>query len=268
MVEFASFLQMSVLLASLAVWGLIIERLWTGEPLVARQVPSTRHRPTLAIVLALGWILYSCLSQLWLSREAPLQRQFNEAKALFLLAFNLAIQVTTTCILLFCLTRLGSQRLTRFGIDGRRFSEDVGLGLLGYLTATIPVMLVMLVMVPFRTPENQHVFLQMLNSQQSVPLVGLMIGSAVVMAPLEEELLFRVIFQGALQRHLPPTASILISATVFSYVHGFPDAVGLFPLALVLGFLYWRTGSYLTVVTTHATFNGVSLVFALISPEV
>ena len=78
--------------------------------------------------------------------------------------------------------------------------------------------------------------------------------------------MYRVILQGTLQRHFSPTASILISASLFSAVHGFPDAVGLFPLALILGFLYWRTGSYLTIVTTHAAFNAVTVILTLISP--
>ena len=103
--------------------------------------------------------------------------------------------------------------------------------------------------------------------QQSIPLVALMSASAVIMAPIEEELLYRVIFQGTLQRHVSPLGSILISSVIFSSVHGFPDAFGLFPLALILGYLYWRTGSYLTIVTTHAMFNGVTLLLTLLSPQ-
>ena len=87
------------------------------------------------------------------------------------------------------------------------------------------------------------------------------------MAPIEEELLYRVIFQGTLQRYVSPLTSIIISAAVFSAVHGFPDALGLFPLALILGYLYWRTGSYLTIVTTHAAFNGVTVLLTVLSPQ-
>jgi uncharacterized protein len=187
--------------------------------------------------------------------------------ALSLLSFHLLVQITTTCVLLVCLTRLGSQRLTRFGIDERKPEEAIGHGLLGYLAAVIPVTVMIIASSGFRTEDNQHPFLQILDSQQSGLLVALMIGSAVIMAPIEEELMYRVILQGTLQRHLPPTASILISATLFSAVHGFPDMVGLFPLALILGYLYQRTGSYLTVVTTHATFNAVTVAFTLMSPR-
>lgn len=264
--QLASMLQVVILLAGLAVWGLIFQRLTTGDPLVSRVVPVTRPRPPLAIFMTLAWIGFSCASQFFLHAQSPIGQKFNEQSALILLAFNLLVQITTTCVLLVCLTRFGSQRLTRFGIDGRQAEEAVGAGLLGYLSAVIPVIAMNVAMSAFRTEENQHVFLQILNSQKSVQLVALMIASAVIMAPIEEELMYRVILQGTLQRYLSPTASILISAFLFSAVHGFPDAVGLFPLALILGFLYWRTGSYLTIVTTHAAFNGVTVLLTLMSP--
>lgn len=265
--DLALMLQVLILLSSLAVWGMILERLSTGEPLFSRLVPVTRPRPMLAILVTLAWIAVSCLSQLLPLSEPEIGRKFNEHQALYLLAFNLLIQIITTCVLLVCLTRLGSQRLTRFGIDSRQPEVAIGAGLLGYLTAVIPVIAMNVAMTSFRTEDNQHLFLQILDSQQSGLLVALMIGSAVIMAPIEEELMYRVILQGTLQRYLPPGASILISATLFSAVHGFPDMVGLFPLALILGFLYWRTGSYLTIITTHAAFNGVTVILTLISPK-
>ena len=265
--QFASMLQIMILFASLAVWGRVFERVATGNTLISRPVPATRPRPMLAVFLAVAWILVSCVSQLLQADDSKPVERFDEAQALLLLVFNLLVQITTTCVLLVCLTRVGRQQLTRFGIDGRNPALYIGIGFLGYLAAVVPVAAAIAAMSSFRGDDNQHVFLQILQSQQSVPLVVLLIASAVIMAPLEEELLYRVIFQGTLQRSMSPTASILISASVFSAVHGFPDALGLFPLALVLGFLYWRTGSYLTIVTTHAAFNGVTVFFTLLSPQ-
>ena len=263
----AIFIEVTILLFSLAVWGQVFERLTQGEPLLERPVPATRPRPMIAIVLTFAWILLS-LSSLLTKDERVLQfTQPNELQALLLLGSNLLIQVTTTCVLLVCLNRLGSQGLTRFGIDLRQPHQAIGIGLLGYLAAMIPVVLANLAMSQFRTPENEHPFLQILKSQQSVPLVALLVGSVVIMAPLGEELMYRVILQGTLQRSLPPAVAISISSVVFCTVHGFPDAVGLLPLALILGFVYWRTGSYLAIVTTHAAFNGTSVLLVLLSPE-
>lgn len=265
--QIASILQFGILFASLAVWWLAAGRLLTGQRLLARSVPAVRPRPLLAVFLTLAWILSPCISMMLQGHESPPVDKFDGGEAIFLLVFNLLVQITVTCVLIVCLTRLGSQGLTRFGLDRRQPRQAIGIGLLGYLAAVVPVIVMNVAMQDFRGDDNQHVFLQILQSQQSTPLVALMIASAVVMAPLEEELLYRVILQGTLQRHMSPTASILISASVFSAVHGFPDAVGLFPLALVLGFLYWRTGSYLTIVTTHAAFNGVTILLTVLSPQ-
>ncbi len=267
MAQLATTIFILILLTSLAAWAMVIERLTTGQSLVSRRVPVVRPRPLIAILLTAAWILFSLSSHLLPDRETPNPGQFNGRQALFVLAFNLLVQVTTTCVLLICLTELGNKRLTRFGIDGRKLGEDMGTGLMGYFATVIPVLLVNIAMSSLRNDDNQHLFLQILRSDQSVPLVGLMVGSAVIMAPLEEELMYRVILQGTLQRYLSPAASIMISSVIFAGVHGLPDALGLFPLALILGFLYWRTGSYLSIITTHAMFNGMTIFLTILRPQ-
>ncbi|MFO1006292.1 MAG: CPBP family intramembrane glutamic endopeptidase [Planctomycetaceae bacterium] len=264
--EIASVLQMLILLSSMGVWWGIVQRLHQGQPLLSRSVPVTRPRPLIAIAVAVTWVLLQCVGLLLSRNQSQPVDKFNEASALGLLIYNLCVQIITACVMVVSLTRLGRQGLTRFGFDLRHANESILIGVLGYFAAVIPVIVANVAISPLRTEDNQHVFLQILNAQQSVPLVALMSASAVVMAPIEEELLYRVIFQGTLQRHLSPLGSILVSSVVFSSVHGFPDAIGLFPLALILGYLYWRTGSYLTVVTTHAMFNGVTVLLTLLSP--
>ncbi len=265
--QLALMLNALLLLSSLAVWGMIIERLSTGQSLVERSVPATRPRPWFASLLAASLVLLSCYSQFHVSRSDLTSQVINEDQLLAFIASQIGEKFLLFCLMLLCLTKLGGQRLTRFGIDARHWNEEFGIGLLGWLAATIPVLIANLSMLAFRGDDNQHVFLQILHSDRSWPMAGLMVTSAVVMAPLGEELLYRVILQGTLQQFLSPTASILISASLFSAVHGFPDAVGLFPLALILGFLYWRTGSYLTIITTHAAFNAVTVILILMSPK-
>lgn len=265
MPDLAMIMFVGILLASLAVWVMVLERLVSSISLIPLAVPTTRPRPMLAIILVFTSVFLSCSSLFLPKQSSPAIDDL--VKVLDNTLFVMATQVMTCCVLLVCLTRLGSQRLTRFGIDGRHPTRDIGIGLLGYFAAAIPVFLFNFAMEPFRTLDNQHFFLRILRGESSVPLAVLVIVSALVLAPLSEELIYRVIFQGTLQRHVTPTASIVISATVFSAVHGFPDAIGLFPLAMILGFLYWRTGSYLTVVTTHAVFNGVSVLLTILSLE-
>jgi membrane protease YdiL (CAAX protease family) len=78
-----------------------------------------------------------------------------------------------------------------------------------------------------------------------------------VVAPLSEELLFRVVLQGWLTERISATVAVPVVAIVFAAVHGWRDGLALLPLALILGYVFARRRSYLAVVTTHALFNSV-----------
>ncbi len=91
--------------------------------------------------------------------------------------------------------------------------------------------------------------------------------AAVVAAPLTEELIFRIVFQGLLESLVPPPVAILIPAVAFSIMHGKYDAIPLFPLALALGIVYHIRRSYVAVVTIHALFNATFLALALLSHD-
>ena len=121
-------------------------------------------------------------------------------------------------------------------------------------------MIVFLLTEPFRTDADLHPLLQFIQQDQSRQVLLAVSVSAVLVAPWVEEMAFRVILQRALLRRYSPTVSILATATVFCVVHGsWLDAVGLFPLAIVLGTTYHRTGSFLAVVLTHMLFNAYNI---------
>jgi len=91
---------------------------------------------------------------------------------------------------------------------------------------------------------------------------------ACVLAPMIEELAFRVYLYNALTRYASVPAAIAGSGLVFGVVHAFGAAtsqlltVGV-PLALggmILAYVYARTRCYWANVTTHACFNAISVV--------
>ncbi|MCA9013817.1 MAG: CPBP family intramembrane metalloprotease, partial [Planctomycetaceae bacterium] len=132
-----------------------------------------------------------------------------------------------------------------------------------FLLALLPVMALLLLTYPFRTEETLHPFFQLLKEHPHFSTISWIFISAVLVAPLFEELIYRVIFQSWLEDILPPFVAILISSLVFSIVHGFPDCIPLFPLAFVLGTLFYYRRSYAANVITHALFNGINLALAL-----
>jgi membrane protease YdiL (CAAX protease family) len=114
---------------------------------------------------------------------------------------------------------------------------------------------------PEQTPEEMHVLLRTLRAQgkESLLLIAL---SAVVIAPLTEELLCRVVLQGWLADRIGRWA-IPTVAGAFAAVHGPSDGPLLIPLALILGVLYEYRRSYVEIAAAHAVFNATNVFLAL-----
>ncbi len=144
----------------------------------------------------------------------------------------------------------------------RSFWDQIELGYNGFLVGLLPVILVLAATFDLRTEEKANPILKMVKSNPNIGVYLLAVLIAVVLAPLIEELIFRVLLQGFFTTTLrmKKWTAILTTAILFSAVHGFPDAYALVPLALVLGYIYHQTRSYVAVVVTHACFNGFNII--------
>jgi len=161
------------------------------------------------------------------------------------------------------LVATGKNRLSDFGIDGQGWRDEMRYGGLGYLASIPPVIVVMVLMIPFRSPETRNPLLKLLEQTSSPWTIVEVTFLAAVSAPLLEELIFRAVFQGLLESLLRPLAAILIPAGLFAVVHGPFDALPLLPLAIILGVVYHVRRSYVAVVTIHALFNATFLILDL-----
>jgi len=142
------------------------------------------------------------------------------------------------------------------------FITATRMGIEGFLLAFLPVSVLFLCVMKFRKP---HLLIELLGNQ---PGAGVWLGvlvAAVIAAPLFEELMFRVTFQTVLVQVCGPLKGILLGSLVFCLSHNGVDAIPLFPLAMILGGLYYRTGSYWAIVVTHALFNGYNLLLFWLS---
>ena len=85
--------------------------------------------------------------------------------------------------------------------------------------------------------------------------------SAVVVAPIQEELIFRGYLYGVLRRYLGIAPGILTNALVFAGIHqSAPSFGGLFVLAVCLTLAYEWTGSIFVPMTMHALFNAFTVI--------
>ena len=155
-------------------------------------------------------------------------------------------------------------RIADFGIRFDQLWRQFIDGLLGFLASFLPVWLMMMAMTPFRNPESQHSFFKLLQQDAGVSTVIWITVAVVIVAPLSEELMFRVILQRAFEKWFSPRWAIVLVAVLFCLGHGWTDSLPLFPLALLFGYVYHRSNSYLSVVIIHALFNGTMLAMQLL----
>jgi membrane protease YdiL (CAAX protease family) len=85
---------------------------------------------------------------------------------------------------------------------------------------------------------------------------GWLLISAVLLAPLFEESIFRGYLGGVLRKSYGGLAAWIISAVVFGVVHAIPSVILTATLSgLVLGYYYFRTRSLWMVIALHALNN-------------
>lgn len=112
---------------------------------------------------------------------------------------------------------------------------------------------------------DQHPFLEMMESDVGTAVLGLIALTAVVLAPIVEELQFRVVILGGIAQLGRPWLALVVSSVLFAFAHGFPDSLALLPLAFALGYAYLRRRSYITVMLVHFLFNAFNMVLAFLS---
>lgn len=97
--------------------------------------------------------------------------------------------------------------------------------------------------------------------QQTIGLGGWAILSSVVAAPILEEILFRgVIFESCAERW-GRGVGLVVSALLFGVIHIIPvQVINAFVVGLILGYVYLRTRSLLSVIIIHAFNNAIAYI--------
>lgn len=234
---------------SAAVWWLWWRRwrrfgeIWPGEPLPLIPVN------TVALVLAVTYIWLSLISVVMPEAREP-------AKTISLSAVQVACAVRFIILALLCgLLGFESRSLRGFGLTFDHWRRQVSDGLETSHASFLPVLLLLWATAYWRQPAGKNPLLRMLEQDNGLLTLAWVLIAAVICAPLLEELLFRVILLGWLKTKTSSTHAIGISSIAFAMVHGPLDGAALLPLALLLGSLYDRRHSYLSVVIAHAFFN-------------
>lgn len=175
---------------------------------------------------------------------------------LFLIVGNAIIFCTCIAFYDFFLVRPSTKRKLSFNFSPTKISNyflifPMMLGMMfiaEFITSQIPIT------GPF-FGEFYRFFSELMKQLVDEPLS--MFITAVIMAPILEEIVFRGIIQkGMINNGVKPWVAILIASLVFGLVHGNPwQFVGAVLLGIVLGLVYHKTQSLLLPMLLHGFNN-------------
>jgi membrane protease YdiL (CAAX protease family) len=120
-------------------------------------------------------------------------------------------------------------------------------------------------------PTNlAHPVLKSLTDNSHSPWAWIMAGIAVLIAPIQEEIVFRGFLQTSILRLTGrPWLSVLIASAVFGAAHlggevPWYAVVSVFVLGLAMGLAFEKTRSLGTSIAMHIGFNAVNVAIALV----
>ena len=242
---------------------MIIFRLWQGQPVIPPRLTEPASWPAGAglrafVAAFIVPIFFAFAVQFDVARQ-PLG---SNVHGVVILCLTSLTQILVCMGMLMLETRQPWRQAIE--LKSMRWNYTLAIGALGFLASLLPVFGVNLIVgwLGWHAPESRHPLLKMLeNDNYSLVRAGIFV-SAAILAPLAEELMYRVALQTELERYLSGGTALVVTAGLFAGVHslgGRPDALPLLPLALILGYVYRQTRSYPAVVVLHALFNALNL---------
>ena len=227
-----------------------------GEPLVAeRPHPRVTWEAGDVALVVVGYLLGATLMAGRAAESRPLVDR---------LVGNAVLSLGTMLAGIAWLRFRGAD-WSALGFPGGRLRDDLAIAVRALGLVVLPLLMAAAALNAIVTYD--HPIVNFLDGRRDLVAAAVVVVSAVVVAPLTEEFLFRRVLQGWLEKHFADEAGVAValSAIAFAAAHAGQGLafLPLFPLALVLGLLVERTGSIVPSVLLHALFNAVSVFLLL-----
>lgn len=179
-----------------------------------------------------------------------------------LLVIQLVSYVPAIALLVWLLPRIARRSLGALGLRAPRWS-DLGWGVAGAVLMVLAAAAVGALQTSIWHLKTDEVQVEWLRNARGPTVVGF-IFLACVAAPFAEEFMFRAFAFNAILRYVPAVGAIALSALLFGGAHWQPGNAGaIAPLiagGIVLAVVYYRSGSLLASMLTHAFFNSFTVV--------
>ncbi|MDP3452736.1 MAG: CPBP family intramembrane metalloprotease [Bacteroidales bacterium] len=112
-------------------------------------------------------------------------------------------------------------------------------------------------------PDFLETLLVQINENKIISFI-----SVVIFAPLLEEILCRGVILRSLLKHTTPLKAIVWSSVMFGVMHMNPwQAIPAFMIGLLIGWIYWRSGSLWSAIFIHFINNGFSYTITVLFPQ-
>ncbi len=226
-----------------------------------RFVWQSYGMPDAVFAAALGaWFLLNILGSS--GQEMTVNLDALAATAVF--SFLLIV-----CLMCFLIIR-SLNPLVLFGLKGNDW-QRIALLAMGSLAAAIPAIYFVhaVSMAGFGPDVRPQPILEFFNTNKELSARLMLAFTAVIAAPVSEEIIFRGYLYGVIRRYAGRWWAILISAMIFAAIHGhLPSLAGLFVLAVALSLVYEASGSLWTPILMHSAFNTMTLIISLAWPEI
>ncbi len=267
-----------LLLGAVAAWMWALRRIWQRQPVLTWQEhPPVPWQGAEVAIAFLSFYALLIFSQLAIVRLLGVQADsVDEIPVQVLMQLCVAQAITEVAVVagvIWFLRWHAAASWTDLGFDWRARAGP-GAGVVAFFVITLPVQIVYFLVSSKETELHPMIQLAM-RSRSDLWLIGV---CGVLVAPLVEEFLFRVVLQGWLERReratdeqgqllpLPGgrvprgTLPILVSSFFFALAHAsnWPAPLPLFLLALVLGYLYHQTHRLWPSLVVHMLFNGTT----------
>jgi membrane protease YdiL (CAAX protease family) len=173
-----------------------------------------------------------------------------------------AMVVAFMCAVLLIVKSRGASLHLLFGLGRQPIWKAVILALV-LIFAAYPIVAVgMLLTQGFsKGPEDIQEIVKFFRGAGGINERLAVVLSAVVIAPLSEELFFRGFIYGVAKKYCGLAAAVVFNAALFAFIHGSLQSFGgLFALAACLTLAYELSGSLYVPIIMHASFNAAELV--------
>lgn len=198
----ASIVFLALCFGSLAIWLKLLRNFRQGKQTLPTRLRAPSPIGLIDVLLMFfGWIIAQTLG-IGLAKaifgnelEPPISLSSDNGAYLVLFAGISQLLVTIGCLGLYSLRYKAP---SVFGLDHQSLFKNIGIGLVGFLVIIPPVLILQMVL-SFLVPYEHDTLESLKKATSALPIVSAWLV-AVLVAPIVEEVFFRGLLQGWLQR--------------------------------------------------------------------